>query len=325
MIANDEFTRSRPVQSVELTFDIAPGVAAGTLMTVDRDEPGPVVLLVSGSGPIDRNSDMKKLAIGVMGQIAQHLGDAGLSTFRYDKRGAGASDGDYLSTGFHDNVADAAAAVEMLRGRPEIDPSQIFVVGHSEGALIATELGAADANLAGIILLAGTATIGEEVLRWQAQQVAATLPVPVKQLLRLLRQDIVGTQTKRLAQINETTADTARIQLVKINAKWFREFLAHDPSPSLAAVRAPVQAVTGSKDLQVNPDDVGRICELVPSDCSGHVVDDITHLLRRETGPASVRTYKKQAKRPLDPEVLDLITSWIAEQVRQRAEGPASS
>ena len=217
MIANDEFTRSQ----IELTFDIGPGAAAGTLIAVDRDQPGPVALLISGSGPIDRNSDMKKLAIGVMGQIAQHLGAAGLSSFRYDKRGVGASEGDYLSTGFHDNVADAAAAVEMLRERPEIDPSQIFVIGHSEGALIATELGASDPNLAGITLLAGTATIGEEVLRWQAQQVAATLPNPVKRLLRMLRQDIVRTQTKRLAQIKATTEDTARIQVVKINAKWF--------------------------------------------------------------------------------------------------------
>jgi hypothetical protein len=71
-------------------------------------------------------------------------------------------------------------------------------------------------------------------------------------------------------------------------------------------------AVTGSKDLQVDPDDVERICERVSSECSGHVVDGVTHLLRDEPGPPSVKTYKKQAKRPLDPRVLDLVISWIA-------------
>ena len=220
MIANEDVVGEHVMRPVDLTFSIPAGTMAGTLITTDRVEPGPAVLLVSGSGPIDRNSDMKKLAIGVMGQFAEHLGKAGLSSFRYDKRGVGASEGDFLSTGFHDNVADAASAVEMLRERPEIDPDQIFVVGHSEGALIATELGASDPNLAGVVLLAGTATVGEEVLRWQALHVAATLPKPVKRLLRVLRQDIIRTQTKRLAQIRATTDDTERIQLVKINAKW---------------------------------------------------------------------------------------------------------
>jgi pimeloyl-ACP methyl ester carboxylesterase len=320
MIANEAPAAAAVTQPITLTFDISGGTATGTLVSLDRGRPGPVVLLISGSGPLDRNSDMKKLAIGVMGQIAVHLGHVGLASFRYDKRGVGASGGDYLSTGFHDNLADAAAAVEMLRKRPEVDPEQIFVVGHSEGALIATELASTDPDLAGVALLAGTATKGEEVLRWQAQQVAATLPKPVKVLLRVLRQDIIRTQTKRLAQIKATTRDTERMQLVKINAKWFREFLAHDPGASLISVRVPVLAITGSKDLQVDADDVERICGLVPSDCSGHVVDDITHLLRREIGPPSVRTYKKQAKRPLDAEVLELVTNWIAERTTNESK-----
>ncbi len=297
----------------DLTFTAGSTTLVGTLCVSELVQPGPVVLLVSGSGPIDRDSNMKKLAIGVMGRLADQLSGAGIASFRYDKRGVGASGGDYLAAGFRDNVADATAAIEMLRARPDVDPSKVFVVGHSEGALIATELAASDPDLVGVVLLAGTATVGEDVLRWQAQQIAATLPKPVKWLLRVLRKDIASMQTKRLAQIKATTGDTVRIQLVKINAKWFREFLAYDPTPSLEAIRVPVLAVTGSKDLQVDPDDVERICALVPSECAGHVVNGITHLLRDEPGPPSVKTYKKQAKRPLDPRVLDLVTSWIAD------------
>ncbi|MGI9613324.1 MAG: alpha/beta hydrolase, partial [Acidimicrobiales bacterium] len=166
-------------------------------------------------------------------------------------------------------------------------------------------------------LLAGTATRGEDVLRWQAAHVSETLPRPIKLLLRLLRQDVVRSQSKRLAQIKATTGATSRIQLVKINAKWFREFMAHDPAPSLESIQIPVLALTGSKDIQVNPDDVERISRLVPSDCSGQVVNDLTHLLRTEAGPPSVRTYKKQAKRPIDPELLATASTWIRKRAAQ--------
>jgi pimeloyl-ACP methyl ester carboxylesterase len=307
------------METINLTFRSGQATLAGTLATVDQTGPGPAVLLLSGSGPIDRDSDTKRLAIGVMGQVADHLAGQGLASFRYDKRGVGASSGDYKSTGLYDNVADAGAAVDTLRARPDIDPDRLFVIGHSEGALIAAELAAADPSLAGVVLLAGTATPGEDVLRWQAEHISASLPRPVKFLLRVLRQDVVRTQTKRLAHIKATTGDTARIQLVKINAKWFREFMAHDPAPSLASIQIPVLALTGSKDIQVNPEDIERICQLVPADCSGQVIDDLTHLLRTEAGPPSVRTYKKQAKRPVDPALLATTSTWIRQHVTSTA------
>lgn len=308
------------MRTTSLTVSSGPETLAGTLVTAGQAEPAPVVVLLSGSGPLDRDSNTKKLAIGVMGQVADHLAGEELPSFRYDKRGVGASSGDYTSTGFYDNVADASASIDMLRARADVDPDRIFVIGHSEGALIATELAAADPRLAGVVLLAGTATQGEEVLRWQAANVSETLPRPVKMILRVLRQDVVRSQSKRLAQIKATTGATSRIQLIKINAKWFREFMAYDPAPSLASIQVPVLALTGSKDIQVNPDDVGRICALVPAACSGEVVVDLTHLLRREAGPPSVRTYKKQAKRAVDPGLLARSSAWIREVAARAAQ-----
>lgn len=311
--------------TIDLTLASGPETLAGTLITTEQSEPSPVVLLVSGSGPIDRDSNMKRLAIGVMAQVADRLAGDGLASFRYDKRGVGASTGDYTATGFHDNVTDAAAAIEMLRSRADLDPDRVFIIGHSEGALIATELAAADPRLAGVVLLSGTATMGEDVLRWQAAHVSETLPRAVKLLLRVLRQDVVRSQSKRLAQIKATTGATSRIQLVKINAKWFREFMAHDPAPSLESIEVPVLALTGSKDIQVNPDDVERICRLVPARCSGEVVDDVTHLLRNDAGPPSVRTYKKQAKRAVDSGLLATASSWIRGVAAETAQNTINS
>ena len=305
------------MSATELTFTSASLTLAGTLLgpesPADRAQPRPAALLISGSGPIDRDSNMRKLRIDVMGQLARHLAAAGVVSFRYDKRGVGASAGDYQATGFHDNVADAAAALETLRSRPEVDPDRVVVIGHSEGAVIATELAADVPDLAGTVLLAGMATAGREVLEWQGAQVAATLPRPVAALLRLLRLDLVKTQQKRLDQLAATTGDTVRIQMVKLNARWFREFLAHDPTPSLRRITTPVLALTGSKDLQIPPADVERIAELVPGPCRHEVVPGLTHLLRRELGEPSLRTYKKQAKQPIDGDLVDRILDWTAQ------------
>jgi len=270
----------------------------------------PAALLISGSGPIDRDSDMKRLQIGVMGRLAGHLAAHGFASLRFDKRGVGESEGEYRSAGFHDNVADARAALAALRSRPEIDPDRIFVIGHSEGALIAMAL-ADDARLAGTVLLAGAAQTGENVLAWQAGRVAETLPRPVRALLRLLRQDIVRTQTKRLERIRVSTDDVSRIQGVRLNAKWFREFMAFDPATALRRVAVPTLAITGAKDIQVDPADVQRMSESVSAPFTGEVVDDVTHLLRADEGPATVRTYKKQARQPLDARVLELVVDWM--------------
>lgn len=309
-----------------LQFQSGDAELVGTLEVAQNSETEghPLALLISGSGPIDRDSNMKRMSIDAMRQVAAHLRSCGISSFRYDKRGVGASGGDYFSTGLTDNVADARAAISALRADPSHRNASIFVIGHSEGALIATELAATDPTLRGVVLLAGTATPGDEVLRWQAGEVKETLPVPVKLLLRLLRQDVVKTQTKRFEQIRASTEDTMRMQFVKINAKWLREFMDYDPRESLPRVGVPLLALTGSKDLQVNSEDVARIVDLAGARAVGHVVEDITHLLRREAGTASIRTYKKQVKQPVDRHLLQLVSGWIVEIMADRMKAEHS-
>lgn len=285
-------------------------VLQGTL-DLSGSRTGPAALLISGSGPIDRDSNAKRLQLNVMSQIAAHLSATGITSLRYDKRGVGRSDGEYLSAGFLDNIDDARAALDTLRARPEVNADQVIVIGHSEGALIASAL-AADAQLAGVALLAGAATSGKAVLQWQARQVAATLPRPVKWLMKLLRQDLVATQTKRFERIEASTDDVIRIQMIKLNAKWFREFMAFEPAAALGRAAVPVLALTGTNDIQVNPADVDLMGHAVTTTFVGHHVSDMTHLLRTEPGIPSVRTYKTQTRRPLDPRVTELLTAWIA-------------
>jgi alpha/beta superfamily hydrolase len=298
------------------TQDVRIETPGCTLAGCFVDVPGAVAaaLLIQGSGPVDRDSDARlplgmRLRLSVTRTIAETLSQAGVSTLRYDKRGVGATDGDYFRAGMDDLRDDARAARDWLAAHTPGLP--LLVIGHSEGTYYAAQL-AAERKADGIVLLSGPTHTGAEVLTWQTRQIAPTLPRSAKFILRLMRTDVVRAQAKNMAKLLATTGDVARIQGRKLNARWFRDFAAYDPAPVLAEVTVPVLAITGSHDLQVRPDDVDAMGHLVRGEFSGHVVDGLSHILRPDPDKLGPRAYRRSARQPVSPEVLDLITAWIA-------------
>ncbi len=294
------------------------GVAlAGTLALPDAQGPHPVALILPGSGPIDRDANHKRMRLSISRDLAVALADSGIASLRYDKRGVGRSEGAFLAAGMTDNGGDARAALGWLGSRPEVRADGVFVVGHSEGALLATALAATadDDSIAGVVLLSPSATAGERMLAWQTRQIAATLPRPVRLLLKLLWIDVVKKQQANVARLRRTTTDVARIGGRKMNARWHRELLDFDPVPLLAKIRVPVLALTGAKDLQVDPEDLKRIAATVPAPVETVLVPDLTHLLRRDAKPASMGAYRRLVKQPVDVEVLKTVAEWIGRQV----------
>jgi hypothetical protein len=236
-------------------------------------------------------------------------------TLRHDKRGVGASPGRWRTAGFHDHRDDARAAVEFLAARPEVDPARIVVAGHSEGALHAAGLAADGAVTAGVVLLACSARPGEDLLRWQSAAIGPTLPGPVRLLLRLLRTDLESRTARTHEKLRATTTDEARIEGARINARWHREFMAHDPRADLARIRVPVLAVTGAKDLQVPPADLAVIRDLVPAPVETHEIPDLSHILRPQPGAASLSGYSRAARQPVDGRVTDVVVRWVTTRV----------
>ncbi len=283
---------------------------AGTLTLPGDGPPAPAVLLASGSGPLDRDSNHRRARFDVARQLAHALADAGLASFRYDKRGVGDSPGDWRAAGLHDNVDDLARAREMLAGRPEVDPDRIVLAGHSEGAILAAALAARGVPAAGVLLLSMSGTPGAELLRWQARRIAPTLPAPVRGVLRLFRIDLEKKVAANHDRIRATTTDVARIGGARINARWTRELLAHDPREDLRRISVPVLAVTGSKDLQVDPADLEVVAATVPGPVETRLVPDLTHTLRRQTDPPSMSRYRAELRRPVDAELLGVVTEW---------------
>lgn len=295
-------------------------VLAGTLTVPEGAHALPAALLLPGSGPIDRDSDHRRMPLGITRQLAGALDAAGVVTLRYDKRGVGASPGRWRAAGFRDNRHDARSALEFLAARPEVDPAGIVVVGHSEGALHAAGIAADGAGPAGVVLLACSARPGEELLRWQSAAIGPTLPGPVRLLLRLLRTDLESRTARTHDKLRATTTDEARIEGARINARWHREFMAHDPRTDLARIRVPVLAVTGAKDLQVPPADLATIRDLVPAPVETHEIPDLGHILRPQPGPAGLAGYSAAARQPVDSRLTELVVRWVTARVaRSRA------
>lgn len=282
----------------------------GTLRTPDGVGPYPTALILAGSGPLDRDGDHKRLPLSVSKDIAVLLSDVGWASLRFDKRGVGESGGNYMSTGFYDELADAIAALRWLQVQPTT--ASTIVVGHSLGAVYAAEMSATQPDLAGAVMLSYTVKTGEQTLVWQAAALAETIPRFAKALLAIFRTSVGAQQAKALEKLKNTESDVARVKLQKVNAKWMREFIAYDPAPTLALTKTPLLAITGSKDIQVDPGDLAIVATVVGDRVRTHVVPDVDHILRHEEAAVSnPRKYKEQIRRPIDERVTSALTSWL--------------
>lgn len=207
-------------------------------------------------------------------------------------------------------LADAHAAYRWFKACEDV--GTLILVGHSVGTLLSLEIADREPDVDGAILLGVTTKMGEEILAWQTRQIGDNLvPRPIKALLRLFRTSVEKQQQKAVAKIKETTTDTARVQLAKVNAKWMREFFDYDPLPTLGRVQLPLLAMTGSKDVQVDPADLA-VVSATAARSEVLEVPDVDHILREKTGLFSnPRHYGNQASKPIDPRVTDRILGWL--------------
>jgi len=154
--------------NTEAGFDLA-----GTLTIPKGDGPFPAVVLISGSGPQDRDEQLAGHRPFLV--LADHLARAGIAVLRYDDRGYGESGGDLEGTSA-DLATDAAAAVDYLAAKPET--GSIGLLGHSEGGIIAPMVAATDPAVTFVIMLAGPGETGAEVLLQQAALIPEAEGVP---------------------------------------------------------------------------------------------------------------------------------------------------
>ena len=248
---------------------------AGTLTLPKGDGVFPVILLISGSGPQDRNEEIlghKPFLI-----IADYLTKKGYAVFRYDDRGTAKSGGEFEGATSPDFASDAASALAYLKTRKDIDTTKIALAGHSEGAMLAAMIAANDPSINAIIMLAGPGIPGDQLLLMQ-QELIATVnqvnPEEIKEntvinrsLFELINQanDIENAKVqveKKLKKISKKLSKSAieayggKTEFVSQNLRayinpWMYYFLRYDPAVDLKNIKCNVLALNGNKDLQV--------------------------------------------------------------------------
>ena len=280
----------------------------GDLTSPESAGPHPATLILNGSGPLDRDSNMPEQKLDVSNALASALVAHGVASLRYDKRGVGESGGDYLRTGFDQETSDAEAALAVLRDLPGIARERLTVIGHSAGATIAIRLASTHAWLAGVVLLSASAQRGEDVMRWQSDRIAASM----RGLARLRRRRFLESQARIRGLLLASDGDIISVEGSELPARWLREFMAYDPAQDVPAVRCPILAVTGSSDVQVDPDDVERMRALVRVPFDAETPATLTHLLRRHTGRPGLDSYPEQLSQPVDAGLLETVASWTS-------------
>ncbi len=293
---------------------------AGTLtIPQSREEKYPLILFVHGSGEVDRNENAKGMPINAFKELSDLAAEQGFATLRYDKRGIGQSEGDYFAAGFFDLVDDAVYALQFAKQHPEIDDERIILLGHSEGCLVIPAVHQ-KIPVQGMILLSGSAEPLSVTTEWQRRQLIEDMHNTTGftgWLLRFLKADqkFLKMNDELTTKITSTDKDVIRFKGKKINAKWNREHGQFDVREYLSEIDCPVLAITGTKDVQVKPEQVKDICHLVQGQCEYHLIENMTHILRKtdvdHRFQAILKDYKKQVQRPVDHELKQIITRWL--------------
>lgn len=332
-------------EQVSIENQLAGVMLAGTLTVPQGEGPHPAVVLVTGSGPQDRDE-------AIMGHrpffvLADHLARQGIAVLRYDDRGIGKSTGTFATATHNDFVDDALAAVEWLKSRKEIDAKQIGIIGHSEGGIVAPLAAAKQPDeIAFIVLLAGVGVPMDQLLVRQgldlgrvmgqseeklnevaakqrelySQLTKATDAAAAEKLVRELITQQMADLTPEQREATGLTEGVIETQVKIATTPWFRQLAAYDPRPALEQVKCPVLAINGEKDLQVAAkENLAGIREALAAGGNTQVTTKVfpglNHLFQHCTSGA-VSEYG-QIEETFSPEALKLISEWIHEHTKR--------
>jgi len=327
-----------PSEEVSIPGPEADVVLAGTLTMPEGEGPFPGVVLVSGSGPQDRDE-------ALMGHrpfyiLSDHLTRQGIAVLRYDDRGVAESTGSFGTATSEDFTSDALAAVSFLRQHALIDSDAVGIAGHSEGGMIAPMAASRSDEVAFIVMLAGPGITGAEILVLQGQLIARAMGTPEDMIalntntqsrmietvisepdpeaaadqLRTILAEAIATLP---ADIQEAAGQNTETEIAQINSPWFRYFLQYDPRPTLEKVTVPVLALNGEKDLQVPwQENLEAVAAALArggnDDVTIKMLPDLNHLF--QTANLGTPAEYVQITETMSPVALEAVSTWILER-----------
>lgn len=303
---------------------------AGTLTLPSKGSKFPAVVLISGSGAQDRNSEIfghKSFWV-----IADYLTKNGIAVLRLDDRGVGGSTGVHNMAGLKEFQKDTEAAISYLKTRGEINRSKIGLIGHSLGGALAPIIASQDPSLDFIIMLAGPGIRGDKLMLLQKEIIEKKMGMNdfvisigqnnIGGAYEIIRNDSIASDSlkselkKYFTKVFGAGMPSAQLESlsIQLSTPWLRDLIRYDPSEYLSKVKCQVLAINGEKDVQVpakeNLEGIQNIFKLNRKDKLTVVsMSDLNHLFQVcDTG--MVDEYQK-IEMTFSPEVLKIIGDWI--------------
>jgi pimeloyl-ACP methyl ester carboxylesterase len=330
--------RPFPYDEVDVSVEnSAAGITLGCTLTEPRGEgPFAAVVLATGSGP--QNRDEALVGHRPFLVLSDAITRKGVAVLRCDDRGVAQSTGVFDKATTLDFADDALAEVAALRSRPEIAPAHVGVLGHSEGGAVATIAASRSKDVAFIVLLAGTALPGDQILDLQRGLLEKSAGMSAPEIA-----DSKANWDKAFAIINAEKDDAAATRGLRalydglpaptraqfeqaggfdahakeLLSPWFRTFIALDPRAFLARVKVPVLAINGARDWQVPPG--ANLPEMKKALAHDHDVTvrempDLNHLF--QTAKTGAPSEYAEIEETMSPAALTLVSDWIARHAK---------
>ncbi|MEM9859512.1 MAG: alpha/beta fold hydrolase [Bacteroidota bacterium] len=333
----------------EVSFGTDSVLLSGTLTLPTGQGPFPAVVLVSGSGPQDRDSQI--LGFKPFKILADSLAEVGIAVLRYDDRGTGKSNGKSVNQSTSEELAsDAYYAVQLLKKHRRIQAGNIGVIGHSEGGIIAPMVAVQDPDVAFIVLMAGYGVKGVELSNAQAAAIMKASGMSEDyiekanelngKILQMMSQPDVTDDELEQFVVEETVAmvdlmpDTykksitdpeayakqqAKSALAQFKSPWIKYYMSYDPAPTLAEVKCPVLMLFAALDTQVLVSQNQMVMESILSQAGNEnvttkVFEKANHLFQEaKTGAPQEYAF---LKKEFDPEFLPYLQQWLLATLR---------
>ncbi len=301
-----------------------------TLPATTALKKAPAVLLLGAfdATPRDGMVVAPNVVAPIYKAIAEHLATQGFVTFRFDKRCAGASScpatAASSNASMDEMLDDAKAALDALQKRPEVNPTKVFIFGHSEGGQFAASLAAADPKLAGVIMAASPGRTLNKVLReYHVNRMREAKEPPEKLAAFTAKFDLftriisTGDASQMTLSLDAKDMNDAMMQSLATKPAYTVPMFINDPLQTAQAVTIPVLLLQGEKDWHITVKDGNFLNEAFTRthhpDTTYKLFPNVNHLLQDQTAPATTNL-SSYAKQPVSAAVLAALTEWLAQR-----------
>lgn len=319
-----------PYHSEEVTFtNPTDGIRlAGTLTFPRESTQFPAVVLISGSGP--QNRDSEAFGHRPFLVLSDHLTKNGIAVLRFDERGVGKSTGDFSTATSRNFANDVVAAINFLISRREVDTDRIGLIGHSEGGIVAPMVADQSEEVDFMVLLAGPSLPGDQNLLLQKRLIEEKMGVNeetvalgqqiFQEAYGILKDpDTTGLNQRVRSHLQNAFAsglsdDQVEALVEQLTSPWMVFYLNHDPAEVLRRIDIPTLALFAKNDLQVPADENART--LLEGDYNNEwtirIFENLNHLFQES--PTGLPHEYSQIEETISPIVLETISTWILEQ-----------